>query len=83
MKTIDELLAERNKIKLEWLEPWPACGKKGNKLDAHVAIRATVQDCINLQRETDRKNGRPIMRDDKERLLDFIVVYWAREVEEQ
>lgn len=48
--TPEELLEGRHEIKLEWAEPWPACGPEGNDLDAHITISATVHDCVNTAR---------------------------------
>jgi len=75
------LLESRHTTILEWYEPWPSCGPDGNLLDADVTLRATVHDCINMQRETDKQNGRPITGDDSERLEDFIAIHWAEVVE--
>jgi hypothetical protein len=75
-----ELLDSQDTVMLEWVEPWPARGPKENKLDAHITIKATVRDCINLQRETDRKEGRITMDDDLQKLDQFIVVNFARVV---
>jgi hypothetical protein len=72
-----QLLEARHTAMLEWAEPWPACGPEGNALDAHVRLRATVHDCINLQRAADKQAGRPTMGDDERRLGDFIAVHWA------
>lgn len=78
---IEEMLEKRHTLKLGWAEPWPACGPEGNALDAHVEVRATVHDCINLQRAVAKAGGHPTMGGDGGRLLDFIVVHWAAVVE--
>jgi hypothetical protein len=82
MKTTEELLESRHETTIEWLEPWPACGPEGNDLDAHVIIRATVHDCINLHRRAAKEAGLPTMGDDGRHLDDFMAVHWARVVEE-
>ena len=72
------VLESRHETMLEWWEPWPACGPEGNNLDAHIAHRATVHDCINLQRQAAKMAGRPTMGDDENHLLDFMAIHWAR-----
>ena len=81
MNALVGLLESRHTAMLEWVEPWPACGPKGNTLDAHVTLRATVHDCINLQRAADGQAGRPTMGDDEQRLDEFMVVHWATVVQ--
>lgn len=80
--SIGEMLERRHEVKLEWFEPWPACGPEGNELDAHIDLRATVHDCINMQRRAFKAAGGNPMGDDAERLLDFIAVHWAQPVKE-
>ena len=76
--TAEELLEARHTAHLTWCEPWPACGPEGNELHAHVTMRATVHDCINLQRQAAKTMGRPTMGDDLNHLLDFIATNWAQ-----
>jgi hypothetical protein len=71
------LLKNRHKVFLEWLEPLPACGPEGNDLDAHVTLRATVHDCINMERRADMMRGNDPIRNDARRLTDFINVHWC------
>lgn len=84
----NELLERRHEIKLSWVEPWPACGPEGNEdVYACVEMRATLHDCINLQRAAYKHNkekhdGVPLVEGeligkDYEFLLDFIAVHWA------
>ena len=80
--SIEELLESRHATVLEWGEPQRACGPEGNPLAAHVSLRATVHDCINLQREVDRRYGCPTTGDDARRLEEFMVVNWAWVVEQ-
>ena len=75
------LLESRHETLLQWCEPWPASGPEGNDLDAHIILRATVHDCINLSRYAARHAGRPTMGDDRNHLLDFMAIHWARVVE--
>jgi len=79
--TLSALLESRHQTMLQWCEPRPACGPEGNDLDAHITLRATIHDCINLQRRAAKSEGRPTMGDDKNHLLDFIAIHWARVVE--
>ena len=75
------LLESRNTAMLEWVEPWPACGPEGNTIDAHMTLRATVHDCVNLHRAADKQAGRPTMGDDARRLEEFMAVHWATVVQ--
>lgn len=74
---IKEMLEQRHALKLLWVEPWQACGPEGNPLDAHIELRATVHDCINMSRAAAKQAGRPTMGDDRNHLLDFMAVHWA------
>jgi hypothetical protein len=75
--TTEEMLEQRHTLKLVWVEPWPACGPEGNELDAHLELRATVHDCINMQRDSSKHSGRSTMGDDARRLDEFMAVHWA------
>ena len=77
----DALLESRHGKSLTWVEPWPACGPEGNELDAHVALKATVHDCINLQRMAAKEAGRPTMGGDAEHLIAFMTTHWAAVVD--
>lgn len=71
------LLELRHEAKLSWVEPWPAKSPDGSNIDAHVEMAATVHDCINLQRV--RWDGiRDHFLKDKELLIDFMAVNWAK-----
>jgi hypothetical protein len=75
--TIQELLAGRDYILLEWHEPWPATTAEFSDTEAHITLRATVSDCINLQRLTSKaaKN-----LSEEELLEGFLAVHWAHPV---
>jgi len=77
MSDLSDLLEARHEAYLEWNEPWPACGPEGNDLDAHVTLRATVHDCINMSRRAAKASGFPTASDDENHLLDFIAVHWV------
>ena len=79
--TLFALLESRHETMLQWCEPWPACGPEGNDLDAHIILRATIHDCINMQRRVAKAAGRPTASDDENHLLDFMAIHWARVVE--
>lgn len=79
---LSSLLESRHTTMLQWCEPWPACGPEGNDLDAHIILRATVHDCINMQRRVAKAAGRPTIGDDGNHLLDFMAIHWAQVVEE-
>lgn len=80
-QTTYALLERRHVAQLEWQEPRPACGPEGNPLDAHLTLRASVHDCINLQRLAALKAGRPTLGDDANHLLDFVASHWAKVVD--
>ena len=74
---LDAVIETRLEIELEWCEPWPSTGPEGNALDAHVKLRATVHDCVNMARHIAKAHGESTMGNDKDFLLDFIAVHWA------
>lgn len=76
--TIEQMLEQRHSLKLVWNEPHRACGPEGNRLDAHVELRATVHDCINLQRELVRNLQGETMGNDDQHLLDFMANNFAQ-----
>lgn len=75
--TTEQLLERRHEIRLLWVEPWKACGPEGNEVNAHIELRATVNDCINMSRAAAKQAGHPTMGDDERHLLDFMAVHWA------
>ncbi len=75
--TPEEMLERRHDLKLAWFEPWQATGPEGNDVTAHIELRATVHDCINLRRAIAKAHGMPTMGGDLQFLLDFIAVHWA------
>lgn len=79
---VERMLENRHTTYLKWMEPWQACGPEGNDLDAHVELRATVHDCINMERLTCRAAGTPTVGNDRDRLLDFIAIHWASVVKD-
>jgi hypothetical protein len=79
--TVDKMLDARHETWLQWCESWPATGPEGNELNAHVVLRATAHDCINLSRKAAKAAGRPTQGGDDHHLLDFIAVHWAKVVE--
>lgn len=77
-----EMLEKRHELKLMWCEPWPACGPEGNELSSYVELRATVHDCINMQRLASKQMGCSTMGEDERHLLDYMAIHWATLVEE-
>ena len=75
--TTEEMLEQRHTLRLLWAEPWQACGPEGNELNAHLELRATVHDCINMSRAAAKQAGRPTMGKDEQHLLDFMAVHRA------
>ena len=74
---LKELLENKDDIYLEFVEPWPAFDSVFDEVDAHIILRATVADCINIQRFANKTNNRQIRFSDEELLDQFIVVNWA------
>ena len=77
---IERLLENRHEIFLTWTEPRKACSPQGTEINAHLMLKATVHDCVNLQRAVAKKRGEPTMGNDAQFLEEFIVVNWAKEV---
>lgn len=76
MHSIEDLLENRSKYFLVWVEPWPARDKQGEDNDAHIELKATVEHCINMKRREYHKRELPTTSD-TELLLDFIDVNTA------
>lgn len=74
---LTSLVDQQHEIMLEWQEPWPACGPDGEEVDANIALRATVHDCINIKRRYLKQAGNSLYKDDMACLLEFIIVNWA------
>lgn len=70
-----ELLERRHSEMLIWLEVRPAVGPEGNALQAYVEMRATVHDCVNMQRLKAQEAGRSTIGNDERFLWDFIQVH--------
>ena len=79
---LENLLEKRHEARVEWVEPWKACGPEGNALDAHVTISCTVHDAVNLQRSVAKQLGQSTMGRDSEHLAYFIAVHWAKPVDD-
>lgn len=73
-----DMLETRHETKLAWDDPWEACGPEGNELTAHVEHRATVHDCINIERRHAKLRGQPTSGNDAGFLSDFMAVNRAR-----
>lgn len=75
--TLSTLLKTPRITRLEWVEPRPACLSDGATTDAHVTLRASVHDCIRMQRLASKKNGLMYTRVTKDLLAEFMAVHWA------
>ena len=76
--TTDQLLQHRHEIFLEWNEPWPATGADLKQTDAHVVLRATVQDCINLERRSwAARSEKRFCGTEGNLLEEFMAIHWA------
>lgn len=73
---INSLLADKAQ-KLSWDEPYPGLDKQGKTVTVNVAYSATAQDCINMQRAAQFKDGHGLDGADRQLLLDFISIHWA------
>lgn len=73
--TIEELMAEPH-ILLEWVEPWPGRDPEGGTVDTTAYSRASVADCISLQRARSVGHNYPLLSE-RDLLLDFIAINWA------
>ena len=78
---LENLLEKRHEARVEWVEPWKACGPEGNALDAHVTISCTVHDAVSLQRSVAKQAGRLTVGNDAQHLADFMAIHWAKPVE--
>jgi hypothetical protein len=78
---VNDWLESRHTKYVTWVEPWAACGPEGNELNAHVILRATVHDCINMSRLVAKANGHSTMGGDRDHLLNFMAVHWAEVVD--
>ena len=79
---INEILENRHKTLLEWESGWESCGPEGNELSANVVHRATVHDCINIERRHAKFRGHPTSGNDAGLLKDFMDLNFARVIPE-
>ena len=80
--TIEKLL-EFPETYMQWEQPWPGKSASGAPLDASVTLRATISDCIKMQRyENDKLFPDKDALNDKELLLDFMATNWAYALKE-
>jgi hypothetical protein len=79
--TVKQLLEDRHRYWLEWSEPWPALGPQDNKIDAHITLSATVNDCVNLQRVKWHDHGSEHLGRDSDLLDEFIAINWTTVIE--
>ena len=75
---LEDALEERHTTWVMWKEPWPACGPEGNDLSAHVTMKMTVHDAVNVARHRAKSHGvTDLVGNDHDFLLDFMAVHWA------
>jgi len=72
-----QILENRFALMVEWAIILPARGPSGNPLDANASVRATVHDCINLQRAAAYQQGKPTVGNDAQFLYAFMVIHHA------
>jgi len=80
MKTND-ILKDRHKVKLKWVEPWPACHPDGSELHANIELRASAHDCINMSRLVAKSHNLSTFGDDARHLDEFMAVNWATAID--
>jgi hypothetical protein len=79
---IQEILDRRDKLMIEWCEPWKGLKADGKECYADVIFRVSVDDCIALQREAWKNVEAAALRSSEAICLEeFIVVHWATVVE--
>lgn len=74
---IEELIEAMHEKCLEWTELRPACSADGGQLGSYITLRATINDCINMQRLSARRVGQPVTGNDGNYLSDFMVTHQA------
>lgn len=74
--SVEEILLRRHELRVRWCEPHPARDSDGALLDADVCLDTTVHDGINLMRGS--VSGKPHAFDDRELLLDFVAIHFAK-----
>jgi len=75
-------LENRHTTILQWDEPRRGKDAQGNEVTAHVTMRATVHDCINMARFAEDFAG-PTNTNEAELLNNFIAVNWAHEANDE
>lgn len=81
---IQEMLDRRDKLMIEWCEPWKGLGADGKERFANVILRVSVDGCIALQREAWKNVEAAALRSSEATCLEeFIVVHWAAAVEKK
>ena len=75
--TIEEMLENKDTVRLEWGEPWRALTADGKIKDSHVTMQVTVADCINISRAVTLDGMPDLKPTEKDLLLDFMAVHWA------
>ncbi len=71
------MLAAGDTVFLEWSTPWKGLSATGRDESAHVVERATVNDCVKIQRAAMHNTRLALNMSERALLLDFIAVYWA------
>jgi hypothetical protein len=79
---IQQMLAHRDTVYLEWADPWPGIDAEEDGVTCRVSSRATVADCLNMARYSAVCNDLKVPSDEKDLLLDFIATMWAEPVED-
>lgn len=82
MKTISDLLQERDTAMLEWVEQRSGITEDGKKYQVKVFQQATVNACIAMARQAaikahEGKPDDPRLRDDYRMLLKWILMHWC------
>ena len=72
--TIAHMLEQRHKLKLRWFNTVAACGPNGALVPVSVEYRATVDDCISMNRHRAKSKGQPPV-DDEHNLIVFMAMH--------
>lgn len=76
---MNNLLENKHNIYLYWDEPRPSCNPEGYDLTACITLKATVHDCINMQRLMAKNQGRPANGSDGNLLKEFMLINYVYE----
>jgi len=77
MKTIEEILYNKDNLLLVWQEPRCAIDASGVEYTANVKLSTTVQEGIDIQRKRSLERGIKDVSSDGDQLFEFMTIHWA------